>query len=172
MAGVKIQPTMQIILSTMIISVATRFDKRKASCSPLICCTLSEGGDECRGQRAFGEQVAQKVGYAKGGEKRVVLQPGAEQDGENLIPNQAEHPARHDRDADDAGVARDIGAGLLGVFFSIIRYSGFPIMKNSPAEAQSSQKSEKFLNQILLTPRLQRVTGAISEPCFAGKANE
>ena len=39
MDGAKIQPMMQIRLSKIINAVATRFDRRKASSSPLICCT-------------------------------------------------------------------------------------------------------------------------------------
>src|SRR5439155_173721 len=63
---------------------------------------LGERADEGGGQRALGEQVAEEVRDAERGDERVELAPGAEEDGEDLLADDAEHAARQHGDAHDA----------------------------------------------------------------------
>ena len=71
---------------------------------------LREGGDEGGRERALGEQVAQQVRDAEGGDEGVELAAGAEEDGEHLLADEAEDAARQDAGADDAGAARELRA--------------------------------------------------------------
>ena len=54
-----------------------------------------------------------RIEPTKGGEKRVVLQAGAEENGKHLIAHESENAARHDRETDNARMARDVGPRLL-----------------------------------------------------------
>ena len=113
-SGVNIQAIIEIAVMKVTIKCGDAIRQPERFLFAFLLQGLGESRDERRRQRALGEQVAQQIGHAKRGEKGVVLQAGAEQAGEDLVAHQTEHAARHHGEADDAGVARDVGAGLLG----------------------------------------------------------
>ena len=53
--------------------------KHRRFFSPFLRQRLREDGDERRGKRAFGEQIASEIGNAEAQQERVVDEPGAEQ---------------------------------------------------------------------------------------------
>lgn len=69
---------------------------------------LGEGGDEGRGQGAFGKQVAGEVGDAEAEQKGVVDEAGAEDAGEDDFAEQAGDAAGENGERDDARRAHDI----------------------------------------------------------------
>ena len=71
---------------------------------------LAEGSDECSGQRAFGKQVTQQVGYAERSGEGIHEAATTEQRGEDLFADETQYAAAHDSEADDA---RSLGVEFL-----------------------------------------------------------
>ena len=65
-----------------------------------------EGRDESGRKRAFGEEIAQHVGRAERGQKRVHVARSAEERREDDFAEQTQNAAAQNGDADDAGRAR------------------------------------------------------------------
>src|SRR5438046_236696 len=63
---------------------------------------LAEDRNECRGHRAFGEQLPQKAWNPIGDEEGISGRTGAEQSGKHDVADEAEDPAGEGSDPDDA----------------------------------------------------------------------
>src|SRR6266542_2896802 len=58
--------------------------------------------DECRRQSALSEQIAQQIRQSKRHQEGIEVSSRAEKTGKNRFANQAKHPARQNRQADDS----------------------------------------------------------------------
>ena len=65
--------------------------------------SLAEGRHEGGGECALGKQIAQQIGNAKSRGESIHRQTAAEQRGKNLFAQQAQQPAAHHRQTNDAG---------------------------------------------------------------------